>query len=258
MSWLSDDYLFRRKLTIASAPQLLPIGHPVEVELPLSIFDSGKLRGDHADLEIVYVAGDGQMTALYREVVRDNLSIKVTFAVKEETIEDITPLGSYYVQYGNPNLLNTPTRETTPYLPWPVSYGRDEGDITYTRPGEHWNSGVSEVAGARANLLTYAKSLRVVYVGKTGYGIVLSQLNDLPTNQIDLNVEYSDAETEVYDEYTDLDLTQHELKIENAGFNDSLESSFTIELDRVDVVLPAELQSQNEELNSSIWGNTSV
>lgn len=118
-SWWEHTYVYRRRINVVTPfGEDVANGHPVTVDLPLTIVTGGKVRKDFEDIEVIYATG-GELHHLYREVRVFEGKLQVAFQIYED-IDRNTSLEQYYIYYGNPTL-DDAIRRPLPDFEWVVS-----------------------------------------------------------------------------------------------------------------------------------------
>lgn len=204
--WVLGDYIYKRAIKIQSLAAPIPSSQPVTVTFPYSLLDNKKLRVGLEDLEVEY-----QGQAIYRDVIATADKVYVTFQLQDE-IESLHINQSYSIYTGNPTLATPPIRASqiaASYYPdtfassstttvegvpdwayWPNRIIYNDTLISYTRPGEHWKEGYTQVPQARASTKLIADRMRLICEVGPDQGIIQVRTNTDEWQEIDL---YSDT-----------------------------------------------------------------
>lgn len=237
MVWLSDNYIYRRKITISS-PEVLPAGHFVDFVLPPEVASQGKLRDDLAGIEVVRDS-DGFVSNLTTTSQTDG-SVDVSFVLASGEQD------SYYVYYGNLELVSPPTRDATAFVNYPITHSKSSGSISYQRPGEDWDNGISETSQSRASFTGYLKDSRITFASGPDKGIAEVKLLGGDWTEVDTFA--VSTGTKNYDLSSTSSELQH-LQIRNSGRSNLSSSNTKIELVSIALSLPHEVELGLEEVN---------
>lgn len=254
--WLQDEYIYRRNLSMVS-PTTVPAGHPATVKLAKSLFTQGKTRPDYEDIEVVYVTDDATpVLQVVDRIVEDNaLTIDVTFNLQEGMITGEEVNERYYVYYGNLNLTNQIARPSQLIESWPVTIAHDDGIITYTRPGEHWEDGRSNTPRARANLVFYGTQVRLVSEVGFYQALLEAQVDNSDWETVDLFSTTPEVKT-VYEKF-DLDPeTKHELTLRVVGDSNLNSLGDSVNIVSVDYRKPVIITDLGEQVNDLVWSSS--
>jgi len=279
MAWWNESYFYRRHVSITAPPEPVPSSHIVTCVLDRVLLDNNKVRSDFEDIEVIYENAEGDSLQLYRLVDMEEDEIHVTFQVIEDLDADEAVTGRYKIYYGNPDLINTEQRlqpllpsetlfpDETLYPadainPWPVGVGATDtsgeggyGHLTYTRPGEHWQEGVSSTRYARASLLIYATAFRIVSTVNREQAIMEVQIDGGDWQDVDL---YSEEEIEYQSVFEadglDPDVI-HEVRIRVSGRSNIASLGDTINLRGIEYVKPVKANDAGEEVNEVEWSS---
>lgn len=233
--WWDSSYSCRRDILITATPDGLPNGHPITVFVPREIYDNGKVQSDFKDLEVLYLVSEipDTWTRLPRVVERVSGYYRVRFLLQEE-IEGEKTSKKYYIYYSNPfkstpHTLGNPYTNSIEELDWPLNISYLSGLISYTRPGEHWNSGESDVAEAKATFQFYGPQVKVIMDKGPSFGIVEIQIDSEPWVRVDL---YSSALSESADIFSIAQLSTgaHTIRVKVTGQKNPASSSANVKL----------------------------
>lgn len=255
--WLQDEYIYRRKIQLYSEVDV-PAGHPVRVQFKMDLFESGKVRSDFEDMEIVYLTDDATPVnvVLYREVEQDGNDIFVTFNLYDDLVAKETIDSRYYLYHGNLGLISPPSREGLYVIEeWPITTDYDDGLIAYTRPGEHWVDGKSSEPNSRATFLFYGTQLRILSdIGF--YGAIMEvQIDNGDWEQVDLFSRIEETDQEVY-RTEDLDNTvRHEIRVRVPGESNPSSLGDEVNIKSIEYRKSVVTADLGEELNSLTWSS---
>lgn len=269
MTWWDSTYLYKRDVTIAISRShhntdygdetAFKAGHPVLIEIPYSdALDSGRIRSDFEDVEIIYMSDDATPTVIQlgRTVTVDteNDVLKVRFAL----YTDITDVSTknYFVYYGNPDATQQASRPAISFDDWPLVVNHDSPYIAYSRPREHWVNGVSETTDARASLTFYGSDLRIIAHKGNSYGIMEVQIDEGPITEVDL-YSLTEGESEVY-VINDLDISTHKLRIRVSGRKNPVSLSTKVKVSRIEYIRLYNVDVSIETTASTIKWDKSV
>lgn len=202
VTWISDKYVYRRGIELTSLNSDIQPLQPATIAIPSSVSDAKKVRVDFGDLEIVY-----NNQALYRDVIVYSGAIYITFQIQSEILAN-TLDANYFLYMGNPDLATPLTRNSqqpASYYPdvfsadssltldevplwayWPNRILYDSTLISYTRPGEHWIEGYTQVSQARASTKLIADRMRLICEVGPNQGIIQVRTNTDQWHEIDL------------------------------------------------------------------------
>lgn len=253
LPWFNTAYLFRRQIELSS-PDGAPIGHTVG--FPLVFTD--KERPDLEDIEIIYVHPNGSTSPLGHLI-----SLPATPGTMDIEFPLFAPLApgivdsNYFVYHGNFHLTDIPLRPT--YVPstWPISVGFDDLGISYTRPGEHWEKGVSAIKNAVATYVFYAASVQLVSTTGPDQGIIISQMDQSPKIRIDLYSPFTTAGVVVY-EWDGLDDSNHVLALQTSGLKNPGSSRFTINIVGFNLTKFITVKDDGEEISDQLSWTSSL
>lgn len=248
--WWNSRYPYRRNYTLtASSPEMLPVNHPIVVQMPAYSTEQGKVRSDLQDVEVLYLKS-GVWFRLPREATVVGDSIFVRFLLAEEILA--AGEANYYLYYGNRNATGM-GRPGFVDNPWPVSVDGGSVLIDYTRPTEHWNSGASITHRATGTFEFSGTAARWISdLGPTA-GVAEVQLDDNPWALVDL---YSPAEqlaVPIY-EWTELQSQKHKVRMRVSNTHNPKSSGDEVNVVRVDYVASYSFADGGEEVDESAWG----
>lgn len=267
--WLSDKYLYRRPIRIAPYGSAIPKLHPVTVQLPKVLRDNNKLLPSFEDLEVSYKGN-----VVYRDVLEDGEAIYVTFQAQEAITGD-NDNTDYHIYTGNYTLSQLMVRsdwQVAPYYPdpfedsgfsisgvpgwanWPNSILYNDTLISYTRPGEHWKEGYTEVPQARASTKLVADRFRLICEVGPDQGIIQARVNDRDWQEIDL---YSD-ERKLSPVFVSIDNPRHqlnELTVIATGRSKYPSQPFKANVQRIDFNYDFEVTELGEDIRPISWSS---
>jgi hypothetical protein len=233
--WWNSAYSCRRNITIEATPDGLPIYHPVTAFVPRDIFTNGKLQADQRDLEVLYLVSEvpDVWRQIPRTIERVSNYYRVRFLLQEALgADELT--SKYFIFYSNPfkttdYLMGNPYSSSISELDWPLEVTFSSRAVSYTRPGEHWNNGYSEIANAKATFQFYGPQVAVYMAKGPKYGIVEVQVDSGPWERVDL---FSSTEVDSSLVYTGTQLGDgiHECRLRVLGQKNSSSSSIAVQL----------------------------
>ena len=180
--WWDSSYPLRRKLLLVPPPEGASAGQPVTFDLPAVLNEYNKVLSDGSDLEAVYQDDDDAYHVLDREVIfTEELPDKITFALFEDLLG---PTDRYSIYYGNPSVAVPPS--SFDYSEWHNREDETSFNLTFTRPGEHWNEQSSSTPGARAAFRFYGDHVRMVSDVGRDQGIAEISVDEGPWEDVDL------------------------------------------------------------------------
>lgn len=253
--WFQNDYVYRRNIELTS-PVSVSAGHPVSVVLPQVLEDNGKVREDYEDIEVVFETDDAtpQVILLDRDVESTEDGIKVTFNLHEDIDAD-TDVGNYYVYHGNLALTNKPSRPTDSFAEWPITILSDTGEVSYTRPGEHWVDGKSNTLNARATFLFYGRKIRVISDLKPVGAIMEVQVDNGDWTSVNLFSRVLEEDQPVFStEDLDPEL-RHEIRIRVSGEVDPSSLGDEVNIKSIEYEKSVITTDLGEELRSLAWSS---
>lgn len=251
MAWWHNDYLYRRKISIQAPPEDVPSGHPVTVVVGKVISTNSKVREDLQDLEVVY----NDIDKLYREVVTlESGDFEISFNLQEDIAASATSLGKYYVYYGNPDLANAEALLTGSITQWPVSLLHSDDKIAYTRPGEHWEEGISVEEGARITFRIWGTRFRLISEVGPDKAIMEVQIDGGDWEDVDL-FSPTAAEEAVYEKDGLSTAFEHEIRIRVSGRRNESSLGDEVNLKRVEYYKAIVNTDQGEEVTTLPWAS---
>jgi hypothetical protein len=190
--WWNDAYSARRNLRITAPPDGLPKNHPITSFIPKNIYDQGKVQSDLRDLEVLYLVST--IPDVWRRLPRAIESVsnyyRVRFLLQEDLAKDEST-DLYYVYYANPFRdtvypLGNPYAYSSSEMDWPLEALYSNPLVSYTRPGEHWSLGESDVRDAKASFQFYGPQVKIIMDKGPGFGIIEVQVDSSDWEEIDL------------------------------------------------------------------------
>lgn len=123
--------------------------------------------------------------------------------------------------------------------------------INYTRPGEHWRHGVSNVDNARATVLLYAHHFRIMSEVGRDKAIMEVQVDGSEWEDVDL---YSDIEEirPVYEKY-DLSADLHEVRVRVSGRSRESSIGDEVNIHSFEYFKSAQALDTGEEVIALFW-----
>lgn len=175
MDWWNGKYFIRRQLSFTSdTGSTIPAGYPLYVQFDyVTLINSFKVRSDFADLQVLY--WDSTLaTPAWQLLGRDVSIVGANIVIKFNTVKAITlPESNYYVYMGNSSLLTAPTTPTYTSADYVIDTSTASGlGLTFTRPTEDWENGLSQVVDAKATFAFSGISARIVMEMGPDHGIM--------------------------------------------------------------------------------------
>lgn len=259
------NYIYRRNLAI-SAPDDVPAWHPVTVNLTPILRTNGKTLSSYEDIEVGYKVAEADIQPLYRVIEEDpDGSINITFQLQEDLVANELLEDLYFVYYGNLFLVDPPVRPVPTYPDnaiysgdfamhslWPLSVDHSHTMLSYTRPGEQWEDGVSSHRGARASLRTYATNMRIISFRDLNAGIAEVQIDGGAWVESDIFATTNSVEP-VFEVLNLSGYETHEMRIRVSGRRQPASQDDKINIERVEYRKPVECVDLGEEVNGLSW-----
>lgn len=250
--WWNKFYGARRNLRITATPDGLTVGHPITAFVPKNISLQGKVQNDFKDLEVLRLVSTvpDVWERLPRTIESLSTHYRVRFLLKD-LLKDNESTDKYYIYYSNP-FRNTPYPLGNPYkydsseLDWPISIEYSDSLISYTRPGEHWNSGKSEISGAKATMQFYGPQVRIFMDTGPDCGQIEVQVDTRSWEKIDLYKSASAANSLVYNA-SQLGDGMHEIRVKVLGQKNPASSSASVRLRSIQYKKHSVAQDLGEE-----------
>jgi hypothetical protein len=254
VAWWNSEYPFRHSIKLdAITADVFPAGHPITLVMPRAkLVDTGKLRSDLEDLEVVYYNAQSatpSYTVLGREAVTVDQNIEITFNVVSSfsgVIQD-----RYFVHYGNPLLEDQPARPSIVVPTWPVAVTSAGVGVSYTRPGEHWKNGASSTKDAVATFVFHGSKVRLISKKNPNAGVALVSVDGGAWEQASM---YSPTEvtTEVYSK-TGLEAGQHDIRVRVSNYKDPMSGGKEINVVRFEYRRTLTATDTGEELDPTLF-----
>jgi hypothetical protein len=252
MAWWNSGYKFRRILDISNIYENVETGHYITAPISASfLYERGKTREDYEDVEVIYTnnAATPTYTVLAREITEDGIN----FYLNDDFDKDDTSSDSYYIYYGNRDLSGAPTRPDFEENLWSVIRSYDDPNFAYTRPGEHWNDGLSSSFGAIATIRTYGERLRLKASIGGNRGIVEISIDDADWEDIDL---YSvTTENDYVFSTTSLANGKHRVRFRVTGRANPGSIGVIVGLVQVEYTTPITIEDGGEEIYDFDWAS---
>lgn len=134
---------------------------------------------------------------------------------------------------------------------WPATIVNTADRINYTRPGEHWKNGVSDVSNARATILLYARHLRILSEVGRDKAIMEVQIDGSEWEDVDLYSEVPGI-TSVFEKY-DLSDELHEVRVRVTGRSNESSIGDTVNIDSLEYFKSVKALNAGEEVVSLFW-----
>lgn len=252
MSWWNQHYLFRRGLTICNNNEDVESGHSIQWDFDfLGQYDSGKLREDYEDVEVVYNtdASTPSYVVLSREVSDDNVRFFLpTYLDKGDCIE-----GQIYIYFGNWDLNDQDDRPEYEEDLWTSIKEPDDINVAYTRPEEYWSDGRASNKNAVATITFYGSKLRINSIKDLDQGIMQVSIDGSDWEEVDL-FNATTSEEVVYS-VTNLSEGKHKLQIKAAGKSSPMASSNEINFSSIEYLTPVDIENGGEEIFNVDWAS---
>lgn len=243
--WWRDVYPYRRSVVIsASTSQLLPLGHPVDIVLPLaSTLDQGKLQEDFDDVTVV----SPMSTQLGRMVWTEGDDLFMRFRLDADISAGET--ATYHVYYGNQASVTQPAFVDDP---WPIHVANDSSLISYTRPEEDWRDGETSTRGAKAVADLEASALRLLVDRRPTGGLAEVQLDDGPWEPVDLFAPVALPNVEVWSA-EGLASGSHRVRYRSTGYANPSSQGTRVNLQAIEYRATIDVVVGVEEVSTSAW-----
>lgn len=253
--WWDQNWTYRRSMYIKSGPLGLPAKHPIEVYLNSDIKKRNKVRDDYGDIVVCYLASRSpeRWQVLSRSAAQYSQSeFRVQFYLEKAISPDTISENEYFVYYGNPKLVNTYNMYTYIHNDWPVVVDPYSGDVAFTRLGEDWAGGHSNVVGSSAVLKFYGDQIRVVSNMGPSYGIMAIRIDGGDWEQVDLYSALDRENTLVYEARGLTIGGEHTLEMKVSGDRNTLSSSIEVNFTNIYYKMYNIPEDVGEECNSKL------
>jgi hypothetical protein len=244
--WWSAAWRYRRCLVVeAPSLEMLPLGHPVEAEVPYLAFQ-GKVRSDFGDLEVLHRV-NGNWTRVGRHVEEVDGGLRIRFLVLDEVLAQSSD--DYYLYYGAPEMTGAGRPAFIDNV-WPVHVGWDDVQVGYTRPSEDWKNGRSERTQARVTLEFAGTDVRVLGTVGPDAGRAAIRVDEDQAVIADL---YSSGALEGAEIFVQHDLAglAHKLRLTVLGGRPGSAGRVTVEA--FEYVAPVTVSDMGEEVLEDAW-----
>lgn len=256
--WWNKSYTYRRILQIQPNEEGFEIDHPFLAYISRDVIKQNKARSDGADIEVLrlvtFVPEVWEIVPKKVTITDDIITVEWPNLVEiqpETLTKDL-----YYIYYGNQGLVEQPPQLSYEPVEWPVVLGWDHPRITYTRPGEHWESDVAVENEAKATLRFYGTRVRVMSNVGPQWGQAIVQIDEGDWEIVDL---YSPVELENQEVFTTTGLspmTSHYIRFKRSGFKSPMSTGFEVNLQEIQYlrhnVVPNIMEEADETL---MWGS---
>lgn len=244
MIWWNTAYPLRRQIKITPPEDGVLAGHPIEIPVSAEWLISNKVREDGENLEVAYQEEDGSWLVLDRLFTPTKVTFLLPFDLEAEST-------SYYLYYASASI---PLPHVTPIIPsWPVIAGLESHNLTFTRPGDHWEDGISDVEDAWANFRFNGVKVRLISeVGPEG-GIAEVYLDAEASVEVDL----FDLTTAVKPVWEALDLTPgpHEVRVRVSGRKDESSVGYNINVQSFEYSKAIGVEDLGEQFDDRVWSS---
>lgn len=257
-TWLDTSFPYRRALLIVAPLGGLPANHPVTATVALDkTVVRGKMRTNLSDVVIAYATEDTprEWIVLPAHVTSDGTNIIVNFPLAADLPDGVVTTTNYYIYYGNRTdqvFAATPAS----YVPsdWPVLVAYSDPGVSYTRPGEHWRTGISNVKHAKATLRFDGIKVRMIANTGPSYGIAEVQVDDNPWVDADL---YSVGDQQAVEVFSmDLEAGRHVIRVRVSGRKNPSSTGTTVNIVRFEHKKAGIAIDIHEEIIELMWTST--
>lgn len=256
--WWNHSYIYRRATKIEVNPdEGLPSGHSASFLLPKTVLSQNKIRIDRQDIEVAYLRSSvPESWQLIGRSIEDFAEYyKITFTI-QEAIAPGSTCSDYYIYYGNPELKNRPERPAPDFSMWFITEEYDSNKITYTRPGEHWIDGESNVTGARATYKFWGPEFRVFMDKGPSCGFVGITIDDVHEYLVDL-FSFDDEVSSLVFRALDLGSGEHRVELRVAGEKNPVSSGFSVKLSKIESDYHSIISDVAEQHDEALfWGGS--
>lgn len=252
MTWWNSSYKFRRLLSVSSEFEDVDEDHYVSAPFIAEVwYDRGKAREDFEDIEVVHEADDGTptQTVLAREITDESINFYLHEPLeKGEEVEE-----RYWIYYGNRELDAAPDRPEFDEDLWSTVRPYSDINFSFTRPGDHWEDGISNTPGAVATIRTYGKYLRVKSYTDINRGILEISIDGEDWEDIDL-FSVTSGEDYVY-ETDELDEGRHRVRLRVSGRANPGSTGTKVNIVQVEYQAPVTVEDMGEEIYNFDWSS---
>lgn len=256
--WWNKNYTYRRILQVQPNEEGFEIDHPFETAISRLDIRQQKIRTDGADIEVLRLVS---FVPEVWEVVPKKVTVTDSYVLVEWPNQVEIPAYTakrdlYYIYYGNQGLIDQPVQLTYEPIEWPVVLAYDDGRITYTRPGEHWEGPLAVEDEAKATLRFYGSRIRIMSDIGPQYGQAIVQIDDGEWEIVDL---YNPVEVENQEVFTTSGLSSmstHTIRFKRSGFKSPMASGFEVNLQEIQYLRFNTVANVMEEADETLmWGS---
>lgn len=255
--WWDKNWIYRRILQIQPNAEGFEMDHPLVATVSKQPMRQNKMRADAADLEILHLVNEVPETweILPKKVEILEGFINVYWPNHIEIDPNTIVQDTYYIYYGNSDLVDTPVQVAYEPEEWPVSNTPESGKLSWTRPGEHWLDGVAQEDGSKVTLEFYGRNIRLLSDIGPEWGISEIQIDNEEWEQVDLYNPVILEDQEVY-QRTDLSIATHIIRVRRSGFKAASATEYKINIKSIDYLRYNSVTNVSEEADETLmWGS---
>lgn len=250
-TWWNANYPIRRKLKFVPPTDIaIKTGYPLTAKFNyVELINSNKIRPDFADMQVLHLAEDDTTwTVLPKTVYTSGEIVYLQFNAVED-LEEISL--RYYIYLGNRGLIDPPTVGNYISADYVIDTSTNSGiGLSYTRPLEDWDDGLSLKADSRAAFTLVGTTLRFTVQKGPDRGIMQLTLDNESPIYIDTyNPTYTN--TIVYNP-VDLSLGRHTVRIRVTGDKSPSSSDIAVKIVKFEYSKYVEGIDQGEEINPAL------
>lgn len=195
VSWWDSNYPYRIPVGVSTPDYFISEGETIEIGLSDDLVEMNKIHPDLNNIQVATFVGEQWQTV--PTTVENTSGIVVKFQV----VKNIFGVDTYYIYYGNRDLVLTPP---------PEFQGEDFYNsvdmrgryVSFTNPEQDWDSTVDYVSGDTpgANFFArlYAKRFKIIGTKSPSGGKVQIYINNLPHSIIDFYNGLEDVTTDIF------------------------------------------------------------
>jgi hypothetical protein len=256
--WWNKNYTYRRILQVQPNEEGFEIDHPFEATIARLAIRQQKVRPDAADIEVLRLV---TFVPEVWEIVPKKVTVFDAYVLVEwpnqvEIPADTIGKDLYYIYYGNQGLVEQPDQVAYEPIEWPVQLHHDDPRITYTRPGEHWESDVAVEDGAKATLRFYGSRIRILANTGPQWGHAIVQIDEGEWETVDLSSPTEIEDQEVYYKDGLSPMSSHYIRYQRSGFKSPMATAFEVNLQQIQYlrhnIVPNIMEEADETL---MWGS---
>ncbi len=245
--WWNDNYAFRRNLKITPVETVLA-GYPIFVSYPTAnIVGLSKARPDLADIEVLYLDDNDNWNLIGSSATISDSNVIIKFNAVQNISSSTL---KYFVYMGNPNLTNQPVAPAYEDSDYVIDTSTTGGiGLSFTRPTEDWDSGLSLVNDARAAFGMLGVNAKVTVEKGPDRGIMELSVDYGVPVYID-TYSSSRANTVVYTT-SGLSVGRHYIRMRATGYKSPSSTSSAIKIVKVQYSRYTEAVDQGETINTN-------